>query len=119
MTTQEVALRLVELYNQGKPNQAQEELYHNDVASYEQDDKEPTQGKSLVMEHTKGAFEGKTKINKTQAEVIFVNHDTFLLIFDNDMEFENGYHMIGKEYGFYKVKDSKVIEEYFYAVPVQ
>lgn len=118
MTTEEIAVRLVNLYNEGKALQAEEELYHPEVVSYEQDPTmDPVRGLSAVMAKTKAAFESMETVHKSAADVLFINHDSFLVIFEMDAVFKNGFHMQGKEYGWYRVQDGKVAEEYFYAQP--
>ncbi len=52
MTTKEIAERLVELYNDGKSTQAEEELYAQDSISHEQDGRTAT-GLEAIIEKTK------------------------------------------------------------------
>ena len=117
MSTQEIADRLVELYNDGKATQAEQELYANDAVSNEQDPTfEPTQGLEAIIAKTTMAGEMMETVHTNRAETVLVNHDSFLVIFDLDVEMKNGFKLSGKEYGFYKVKDGKVVEEYFYVL---
>jgi hypothetical protein len=113
LTAKELADRLVELYNDGKALQAEEELYADDVVSHEQQEGAITQGKAAVMAKTKAAFEGITTVHKNVAHPALINNDTFLIKFEVDLERASG-RMGGTEYGFYQVKDGKVAVEYFY-----
>ncbi len=117
MSTQEVAARLVELFNQGQPVQAEQELYADGVVSYEQDlSMEPAKGKEAIITKTQWFVDNAT-VAKAEATVAFVNRDTFLVVFDMDVELPHG-PMKGLEYGFYRVAEGKVVEEYFYMMPM-
>lgn len=113
MTVKEIADRLVELVNQGKNLQAEEELYAQDIASYEQDASRNAKGLENVMAKTRMAFESFEGGSIT-ARPAMINNDSFLVLFDADATFKGGGAMKGVEYGFYKVKDGKITEEYFY-----
>jgi hypothetical protein len=119
MDTTTVAKRLIELFNEGKASQAQEELYHADVVNYEQSegDRSETHGKEAVMANTAWFF-GNSEIRTARAEVAFVNHDTFLVKFMMDVTIPGVGEMVGDEYGLYKVRDGMIVEEYFYMAPV-
>jgi hypothetical protein len=112
MSTQEIADRLVELYNQGKPTQAEEELYADEVISHEQNGSVTT-GKEAVIKKTATAFETFDASHKNEATKVYVNQDTFLVIFEMEMLME-GMKTDATEYGYYKTKDGKIAEEYFY-----
>ena len=117
MTTEEVVKRLVELVNEGKNTQAQEELYHDDVVTYEQDGS-ITKGKVDVMEKTKGMANYFDALYGSGVSAAFVGSDNFLLKFAMDFTPKGGERMQVDEYGFYKLQDGKVIEEYFYMQPL-
>lgn len=114
MNSKEVAERLIELYNQGKPTQAEEELYADTVISHEPDERGTTTGKTAVIEKTKTAFAGIEASRRNEAILLGVNQDTFLIRFEMDVTFAGGHDFQGGEYGFYKVADGMVVEEYFY-----
>lgn len=114
MTTQEIADRLVELYNQGKPTDAEKELYAKDSVSHEQSGLTVT-GLDGIIEKTSGASNYYEEVYKNEAEKALVNQDTFLIKFNSDVKPKNGERSQGSEYGFYKVADGKIVEEYFYA----
>ena len=117
MTTEQVAARLVELFNQGKAVQAEEELYADNVVSKEQDASRSAQGKEAIMAKTKQAFEYMMANNEevsAKAAQTFINQDTFLIVFEMMMKPKGGEAVNVIEYGFYRVVDGKVVEEYFY-----
>jgi len=113
MTTQEIADRLVELVNQGKNVDAEQELYAQDVISHEPDGR-TEQGLDKIIEKTKNAFAAVEEMYGGGAKKVFVNQDTFLVIFEMDVKYKGGERMQMTEYGFYRVADGKVVEEYFY-----
>ena len=115
MTTKEVADRIIELFNEGKALQAEQETYAQDVISHEQDGRTET-GLEAIMAKTKAAGEMFEEVHKAEATRAFINQDTFLLMFEMDVKFKGGERMQMTEYGFYRVKDGKVVEEYFYAM---
>jgi hypothetical protein len=114
MTTQETANRLIELYNQGKALQAEEELYAESVVSYEQDESRNAVGKEAVMAKTKAAFEALEEVYHSAAEKVMINGNAFLIIFKLDAKPKGGERFSVTEYGFYKLENGKVAEEYFF-----
>lgn len=118
MTTEELVKRLVELVQEGKNLQAEEELYAPDVLSVEQNG-HSVRGLEAIMAKTKGAIEGMQEMHGGGVSEAYVGEDNFLLVFDMDFTPKGGERMQMKEYGFYKVREGKVVEEYFYAQPTQ
>lgn len=114
MTTEQIAQRLVELYNDGKAVEAEKELYAQNVISHEQYTDQPISGLENIIAKTTAAFANATKVNRSEATKFFVNNDSFLVVFELDMVMKDGRVMKGTEYGFYKVSDGKVSEEYFF-----
>ena len=116
MTTQEIADRLVELCKEGKNVQAEEELYAQNAQSFELDPKNNKQGLENIIAGTKAAFAGVKEVRKSETTLVGVNNDSFLVRFEMDIAYENGNEMKMDEYGFYKVENGKVSEEYFFVV---
>lgn len=114
MTTEEIVKRLVQLVNEGKNLQAEEELYAPDVLSVEQNGHRVS-GLEGVMAKTKSAMESFEEFYGGGVSRAFVGQDSFLLEFDLDVKPKGGERMRMLESGFYKVKDGKVSEEYFFA----
>ena len=98
--------------------QAEKELYSQDVRSFEQNGYS-AKGLEAVIEKTKGAMGGFEEFYGGGVSQAFICADNFLLIFDMDFKPKGGERMQMKEYGFYKVQDGKVVEEYFFAEPLQ
>ncbi len=117
MTTQELVDRLLELVKEGKNLQAEEELYAQDVVSYEQNG-HSAQGLENIMAKTKSAMDGIESMHGGGVTAAYVGTDTFLLRFDMEVTPKGGERMTMSEYGFYKVKDGKVSEEYFFMQPM-
>jgi hypothetical protein len=117
MTTQEVVDRWLVLVKEGKNVQAEEELYHENILSVEQNGHQAI-GLAPVIEKTKGAFQGIETFHGGGVSAAYVAADSFLLKFDMDMTPKGGERMQMTEYGFYKVADGKVTEEYFFAQPM-
>lgn len=118
MTTQQVAERLIELFNQGKAVEAEQELYAHDVTSHEQDERGIVEGKDNIIAKTKEAFAQATKVHKAEGTLLGVNNHSFLVRFDMDMELANGFRFQGEEFGFYELEDGKVKKEYFFTKAV-
>lgn len=115
MTVEQIVKRLLELIKEGKNVQAEQELYADDALSVEQNG-HSVRGIEGIIAKTKGAFEGvQVHSSSTQA---FAGADSFLLVFDMDMTPKDGARMQAREYGFYKVKDGKISEEYFFSQPL-
>jgi ketosteroid isomerase-like protein len=117
MTTQEIVKKIVEYINAGKNVQAEEELYADDVLSVEQNGYS-AQGKAAIIEKTKGAMANFEEFFGGGVTKAFVGKDHFLLEITMDVKPKGGERMKMTEYGFYKVKDGKISEEYFFAEPL-
>lgn len=117
MSTEQIVKRLVELVKEGKNVQAEEELYSQDVISVEQNG-HSVKGLQPVIEKTKAAFEGIQESHGGGVSQAFVGADNFLLVFEMDITPKGGTRTQMKEYGFYKVKDGKIAEEYFFSQPL-
>jgi hypothetical protein len=113
LTTQQVADRLMELFNQGKAVEAEQELYAEGIASHEQDGRTVT-GLDEVIEKTKQSFGHIAEFRKGEISKVLVNQDTFIAVYDVDFTLGNGHIVSGIEYGYYKVAEGKIVEEYFY-----
>ena len=114
MTTEQIAERLVELVREGKNVQAEQELYSDDVLSYEQNPDWNKKGLEAVMAATGGMGERIGEVHKMIVHDPKINNDTILLLIDMDITMKDGSRMTGIEYCFYKVAGGKIVEEYFY-----
>ena len=117
MTTQETVDRLLELIAQGKNVEAEQELYAQDVVSFEQDGRSAT-GLDAVIAKTKAAQEYFEEFYGGGVKTAYVGAKDFLLHFEMDVKPKGGERMTMVEFGFYKLNDEgKVSEEYFYMTP--
>ena len=117
MNTQDLVNRLLELVKAGKNVQAEEELYAADVLSVEQNGY-TARGLASIIAKTKQAIDGIETFHGGGVSQAFVGSDSFLLIYELDMTPKGAKRVQVKEYGFYKVKDGKVSEEYFFTQPL-
>ncbi|MBL8029948.1 MAG: hypothetical protein JNN11_01745 [Candidatus Doudnabacteria bacterium] len=113
MTTQEVAEQIIKYINEGKNTQAQEELYADDVVNVEQDG-QVVVGKLPVMEKTKAVMASVEQFFGGGVSKAYVAKDSFLLEISMDVKFKGQDRVSVKEYGFYEVKDGKVVKETFF-----
>jgi hypothetical protein len=118
MTTQEVAKRLIDLVAEGKNVQAEEELYADNVISVEQDGRTVT-GLEGVKEKTRSALANIEESYGGGVTTAYTGADSFLLEFSMDVKPKGGQRMQMKEWGFYQVKNGKVVYEIFFMQPLQ
>ena len=118
MTTEEIVKKLLEYIKNGQNVQAEEELYADDVVSYEQNG-HFTKGKEATIEKTKQAFANISEFHGGGVSAAYVGTDSFILEFAMDITPLGGERMEMKEYGFYKLRDGLVSEEYFFGQPLQ
>lgn len=113
MTTQEVAQKIIQYIHEGKNLQAEEELYSQDVVSYEQDGR-IEKGLEQVMNKTKEAMANIEEFFGVKVTQAFAGKESFLLEITMDMKPKGGERMQVSEFGFYKVENGKVTEEHFF-----
>jgi hypothetical protein len=117
MTTQDVANRLHELFNEGKWQQAQEELFTNDAESVEPP-------KAQGMQSVKGldAIKKKGEQFNDMVEEMHGGYCSDPIVAGNYVAFAMGmdctYKGMGRqkmdEIAIYEVKDGKVVKEQFF-----
>ncbi len=117
MTTEQIATRLVELVNTGQNIQAEEELYADNIHSYEQQPERNAIGKEAVIAKTNQSFELFIKVHEYQAKLVGLNNNSFMVEYLVDAELANGEAMKGREYAIYLVKDGQITDEYFFFTP--
>jgi hypothetical protein len=117
MTTEEIVRKLLEYIKNGQNVQAEEELYADDVVSYEQNGYSAS-GKQAIIEKTKAAMANISEFHGGGVSATYVGAESFILEFEMDITPLGGERLQMKEYGFYKLRDGKVSEEYFFAQPL-
>lgn len=117
MTTREIVQKLMDYINAGKNVEAEEELYADDVVSVEQDGL-VKKGKPEVVAATQKFGESVEQFFGGGVEKAYPGKDCFLLHFRMDFKPKGGERITMDEYGFYKVKDGKISEEYFFGKPL-
>lgn len=118
MTTEEIVKKIVSYINSGENIKAEEELYSDDVVSFEQNGHFAS-GKEAVIQKTKDSMANIEEFFGGGVKKALVGKDSFILEIKMDVKFKGMDRMEMKEYGFYKVKDGKISEEYFFSEPMQ
>lgn len=116
MTTQEIANRLVELCRQEKHPQAQEELYHSDIISIE-DEKSGapiTRGMDNIRKKTIAWEENVVDIHSAYVSAPIVTGNYFVVSMENDITFKDIGRTQIKELCVYEVKEGKIVKEQFF-----
>ncbi len=116
MTTQEVANRLVELCRQEKHSQAQEELYHNDIVSIE-DEKAgvpATKGMDAIRIKTVAWDESVVEIHNASVSDPIVTGNHFAVTMENDITFKEPGRIQISEICVYEVQQGKIVREQFF-----
>ena len=116
MTTQQIADRLVILCRQEKHPQAQAELYHQDIVSYE-DDKlgiPPSKGMDAIRQKVKDWDNNVIEIHSAFVSEPIVTGNYFAITMENDITFKDRGRVEIKEICLYEVKASKIVTERFF-----
>lgn len=116
MTPQEIANRLVELCRQEKHPQAQEELYHHNIISIE-DEKSGipiTKGMDNIRKKTISWEDNVVKIHTAYVSNPIVTGNYFVVSMENDITFKDVGRTQIKELCVYEVKEGKIVKEQFF-----
>lgn len=116
MTTQQIADRLVYLCRQEKHPQAQEELYHQNIISFE-DDKlgiPPTKGIKAIHQKVKEWDNNVIEIHHAFVSEPIVTGNYFAITMENDITFKDRGRIEIKEICLYEVKMGKIVSERFF-----
>ena len=117
MSTEEVAMRLVELCKGTEWKKAVDELYANDIVSVEPHTVGNVPAEVKGIDRVRGKndwWEKNMEVHDSKVSGPFVAGDTFVVRFDLDATDKNSkerMHM--SEVGIYTVKDDKVVREKF------
>jgi hypothetical protein len=116
MTTKEVANRLVDLCRQEKHPQAQEELYHNEIVSIE-DEKSGapvSRGMDAIRAKTAVWDESVVEIHKAFVSDPIVTGSHFAVTMENDITFNDKGRIKINEICVYEVQNGKIVREQFF-----
>lgn len=116
MTTQEIANRLVDLCRQEKHPQAQEELYHDNIVSIE-DEKSGapiTKGMAGIRQKTVAWDEAVVEIHDAKVSDPIVTGNYFAVTMENDITFKEQGRIQISEICVYEVKNGKIVREQFF-----
>ncbi len=116
MTTEEVANRLVSLCRQEKHPQAQEELYHKDIISIE-DEKSGapiTKGMEAIRQKTKAWEASVVAIHDAYVSDPIISKNHFAVTMENDITFKEQGRVQISEICVYEVHEGKIVKEQFF-----
>src|SRR6184192_1839721 len=117
MSTEDVAMRLVELCKGKDWKKAIDDLYAKDIVSVEPREMENMPAEMRGIDQVRGKtkwFENSFEVHSAKVAGPFVARDTFVVQFDIDVtDKASKKRMQMSEVGIYKVKDGKVAHEQF------
>ena len=117
MSTEDVAMRLVELCQGTEWKKAVDELYANDIVSVEPRAVANIPAEIQGIDRVRGKndwWEKNMEVHDSKVSGPFVAGDTFVVRFDIDATDKNSkQRMQMSEVGIYTVKDDKVVRERF------
>jgi len=123
MTTQEVAIQLVELCKRGEFMKAVDTLYSKDIVSVEPHSMNgmPAEMRGFDAVHGKSVwFMDNHVIHSCTVTGPFIANDKFIVEFDLDVTHKQSQkRMQMKEAGLYAVANGKVIREDFFMLPAK
>ncbi|MEN0053754.1 MAG: nuclear transport factor 2 family protein [Mucilaginibacter sp.] len=116
MNTQDVANKLIQLCREGKNVDAVDELYANDIVSYEPkgSDMEITEGKAAVINKNKLWFDMVEEIHGVTISEPIVSGNFFACAMDIDVTYKGMGRDTMNEICVYEVEDGKIISERFH-----
>ena len=118
MTTQAIASRLVDLCKQGKFEEAQRELFSNDVVSIEPhatpDFQKETKGLDAILDKGQKWGSMVQKTNSMEVSKPLVAANSFAVTMKMDVDMKNGQHWDMTELCVYTVNDGKITSEQFF-----
>ena len=117
MSTEDVAMRLVELCKGTEWKKAVDDLYANDIVSVEPREVAGMPAEMRGIDKVRGKndwWEKNMEVHDSKVSGPFVAGDTFVVRFDIDATDRNSQkRMHMSEVGIYTVKDDKVVREKF------
>lgn len=116
MNTQEVADKLVALCREGKNHEAIEELYADNITSYEPKGSpmELTEGKEAVKGKTDYWYSTVEEVHSGEVSDPVVAGNHFSVSMKMDVTYKEGGRVPMEEVAVYQVKDGKIVSEQFF-----
>ncbi|RFM26457.1 SnoaL-like domain-containing protein [Deminuibacter soli] len=115
MTTAEVAARLIKLCTENKFEQAQEELYADDILRIETDGTQITGKQNTLAAEKK--FLGSLTAIQCDTSAPQVAGDFFSIVMNVGLTFRNGMQVASSEICVYKAEGGKITFEQFFRSP--
>ncbi|HEX7037497.1 MAG TPA: nuclear transport factor 2 family protein [Pseudomonadales bacterium] len=118
MSLQEIATKLVQLCNEGRADEAMQELYSPDIVSIEAQDVAgmPARLEGLDAVVKKGEWwSANHEVHSMTAEGPFIGNrpDQFAVLFTMDATPVGGQRMLMSEVALYTVRDGRIVQEEF------
>ena len=119
MTVQEVANRLVELCRKGEFTQAQNELYSQDISSYEPKGSPAPElhGIEAVTRKSEQFDASVEEMHGVEVSDPLVAENFFSVTMKMDVTFKGAPRFTMEEVAVYNVEDGKIINEHFFFTP--
>ena len=116
MTTQQIANRLVELCKEGNYEQAQKELYHQDIVSIEPEmlPNNRVEGMAEIEKKGKQWEDNLVEMHSTSTSEPIVAGNHFSCVIGFDATFKDRGRSKEEELAVYKVENGKITEERFF-----
>jgi ketosteroid isomerase-like protein len=115
MNTQQVAERLVALCREGKNLDAINELYSDDILSFESTgDHKEISGKQNVIEKNNMWFSSVEEMHSAHVSDPIIGGNFFSVSMSYDVTYKQVGRMAMEEIAVYEVKDGKVVFEHFF-----
>jgi ketosteroid isomerase-like protein len=117
MNAQQVASRLVQLCREGKNVEAINELYDDDIVSFEPDGS-PMQGKTVgkqaVLESTNRWFDSVEQLHSVEISNPLVSDDFFACTMKIDATYKEHGRNVMNELCVFEVRDGRIVSEQFF-----
>ena len=116
MNTQEVTNKLIQLCREGKNVEAVDELYADNIVSYEPRgaDMEITEGKAAVINKNRLWFDMVEEIHGVNVSDPIVSGNFFACTMDIDVTYKGMGRDMMNEIGVYEVEDGQIVSERFH-----
>lgn len=116
MTIDKIANRLVELCREGQWENAQKELYHNDVVSIEPDETggQVTKGLDALLKKNLLWADMVSEVHKSEVSDPLVADGYFCCTMHMDVTLKTGQRVQSTELCIYKVVENKIVSERFF-----
>jgi len=117
MNAQQIASRLVQLCREGKNVEAINELYDDDIVSFEPDGSPmagKTVGKQAVLESTNRWFDSVEQLHSVEISNPLVSDDFFACTMKIDATYKEHGRNVMNELCVFEVRDGRIVSDQFF-----